>query len=64
MWGNWDAHELLVGIENSMLAVEKQFGVKTNFSILLPYSPAIPLLGISLIKSLEITEAKTSDSPK
>ena len=60
MWRNWNAHELLVGIQNSTVAVEKQFGVKKkkNFSILLPYSPAIPLLGISLIKSLEIAEAK------
>ena len=42
MWRNWNAHELLVGIQNSTVAVEKQFGVKKKLGVLATKSNGDP----------------------
>lgn len=48
MWGNWNPHTLLVGIENGTGTVGKSLGSRKKLKIELPCDPAVPLLGICL----------------
>ena len=46
MWSNRNSYSLLMGMQNGIVTLEDNLAVTYKTNILLPYDPAIVLLGI------------------